>query len=226
MSAYNWPHPGCVGLWHFEDNANDASGQGNNGTNSGGAAYGIGKFGKSTYLTVDYWILTYSAALKVSDCTISCWWKGTEAGSRAVLFATSGVYIGSPSVYYGYSMDLHDGKIGMYINETQISGSALVNDGNWHFLIATRDNSVARLFVDGRIDGYYDSPPAISYCNHYPAGYYWAGSFVGAAYVKKAAPSIPGMSPTGYIDELMVENYAISPQEALNRYLFQKGVLN
>jgi hypothetical protein len=106
-----------------------------------------------------------------------------------------------------------------------LQGNIAVNDGRWHFIMATRDNSIARIYVDGRIDAAMGSPPALSYCNHAPASYYWAGSFIGAAYRPMIAPSTIGYFPSCDLDELMLENYAIGPEEALNRYLFYRGIL-
>jgi hypothetical protein len=107
----------------------------------------------------------------------------------------------------------------------QLTGSTTINDGTWHFLMATRNDSIARLYVDGRVDASQNSPAQLSYCGHNPSNFYWAGSFIGAAYRPMASPS-SGYYPTCYLDELMLENYAISPEEALNRYLFWEGVLN
>jgi hypothetical protein len=224
MSTWNWPHPGCVGLWRFQDNGNDDSGQGNNGTPSAGVAYGLGKFAKCANLTADYYALTYSADLKVADLTISAWYKSTSAGNPEVLLACSGIYVGSAGYgYYGYRFEVRSGRLVLMLMGTALTGSTAINDGSWHFLMGTRENSIARVYVDGRIDASIASPSSLSYCGHAPASYYWAGAFIGAAYRPMIAPSTIGYFPTGYLDELMLENYAISPQEALARYHFLAG---
>lgn len=226
MSTWNWPHQGCVGLWRLNDNVTDDSGNGING--SGYVEYSLGRNSKCLYLHDSYYSsLGYPAVLKVSDLTISMWYKGADAGSRVVLYATSGVYIGgSASGYYGHAIGVHGGKLGIYLKDTSYTGNIAINDNKWHFIMASRDDSYLRLYVDGRIDAAWSSPATITYCNHAPASYYWAGSFIGAAYRVMTAPSTPGLSPTCRIDDLMVEDYAITPQEALNRYLFLMGLLN
>lgn len=224
MSLYNWPHPGCVGLWRFQDNGNDDSGQANNGTPSAGVAYALGKIAKCANLTADYYTLSYADSLKVTDLTVSAWYKSTSADNPGVLLATSGIYVGSSYyTYYGYRFETKAGKLSLRLRNVDITGTMTINDGAWHFLMATRDDSIARVYVDGRIDVSLASPITLTYCNHHPYGYYWAGSFIGAAYRPMIAPSTIGYFPTCYLDELMLENYAISPQEALNRYLFLRG---
>jgi hypothetical protein len=227
MSLYNWPHPGCVGLWHFEDNGNDSSGQGNNGSPTADVAYTLGKFLKCSYLTADYYTLSYAAALKVSNLTISMWYKSTSADAVSALFACSGIYIGpSGYTYYGYRFDTRSGKATLMVMGTSIIGNTSINDGKWHFLMGTRNDSVARVYVDGRLDAATNSPPGLSYNAHNPATYQYAGAYIGAAYRPMTAPSTIGYFPTGYIDELMIENYSIEPKEAMDRYLFQRGLLS
>ena len=226
MSTWNWPHPGCVGLWHFQDNGYDSSGEGNDGAGSGGEAWSIGKFGRCTYLTADYFSLGYPASLKVANLTVSAWYKSTSADNPGVLLACSGIYVGGSGYgYYGYRFETRAGKLALLMMGTAVAGGATINDGGWHFLQATRADDIARLYVDGRIDAVLDSPPALTYCNHNPAAYYWAGAYIGAAYRPVIAPSTIGYFPTCYLDELMLENYAIEPSEALDRYLFQAGLI-
>lgn len=219
----NWPHPGCVGLWHFENDGTDSSGAGNNGSGSGGEVYTLGKFGKCAYLTADDYFLPYSSSLKVSDLTVSAWYNSTSNDNPGVLLACSGVlselgYYG----YYGYRFETLAGKATLIIGGRTCYGARLVNDGAWHFLMATRNDSVARVYVDGRIEATWANPDVIQYCSHSPGAGYYAGAFIGAAYFP-ANPPVIGHCPTCYLDELMLENYAIGPEEALDRYLFQKG---
>lgn len=227
MSLFNWPHPGCVGLWRFQDSGNDDSGQGNNGSPSAGVAYALGKFAKCANLTADYYTLAYAASLKVSDLTVSTWYKSTSNDNPGVMLACSGIYIGpSYYTYYGYRFETRSGKLTLLLMGTALVGNTSINDGAWHFLMGTRDDSIARIYVDGRIDATLSSPPSLSYCSHAPASYYWAGAYIGAAYRPMIAPSTIGYFPTCHLDELMLENYSIEPEEALNRYLFLTGMLN
>ncbi len=223
----NWPHPGCVGLWHFEDNGYDSSGQGNDAGGNGGEGWAIGKFGRCTYLTGDYFSLPYASSLKVADLTVSSWYRSNSNDNPGVLLACSGILVGGTSyAYYGYRFETRSGKLCLFLTGgSALIGSTAINDGKWHFLTATRDDDIARLYVDGRIDAILTSPPTLVYCNNAPYYYYYAGAYIGAAYRPMIAPSTIGYFPTCYLDELMLENYAIGPEEALDRYLFQIGEL-
>lgn len=218
----NWPHPGCVGLWHLAGNATDSSGNGNDGSPSAGVYYSpIGRWHTSPRITDDYWTLSYTDALKVSDLTISAWYCGTDDRARSVLFSCGGISIGEYfTLWYGYFFETKSGKLNLRINDLNYTSGTTINDDNWHFLMATRSDSVTRLYVDGRLDGGWANPAEIVYSGGQ------TGAFIAAAYQAGGVPSTPGVSPNNiWLDELMMENYAIEPKEALDRYLFQVGML-
>lgn len=224
--TFNWPQAGCVGLWHFEDNGVDASGAGNDGTASAGVAYAFGKFGKCANLTADYFSLGYDASLKVADLTISAWYKSTSADNPGTILACSGIYVGSGSYgYYGYILETRLGKVSLKLNSFVLTGNIAINDGLWHWIVATRDDAYARIYIDGAMDAEVASPDAINYCNHAPASYYYAGAYIGAAYRAMIAPSTIGNFPTCSLDELQVLNYALSPAQVRRMYAFQRGFL-
>ena len=222
-SAFNWPQAGCVGLWHFADNGNDSSGNANNGTASAGVAYALGKFGKCADLTADYFTLPYSASLKVSNLTISAWYKSTSAGSVETILACSGIYVGQPYRYYGYIFETRAGKVSLKLMSSVLTGNMTINDGLWHHIAATRDDNYARIYVDGSLDAKVATTTALSYCSHAPASYYWAGAHIGAAYRAMIAPSTIGNFPTCCLDELQLLNYALSPNQVRRLYAFQIG---
>lgn len=224
-SAFNWPQAGCPGLWHFQDDGVDSSGTGNDGTPSAGVTYAFGKFGKCANLVADYFSLGYDASLKVTDLSISTWYKSTSVGAVETLMACSGIYVGSPYGYYGYIFETRSGKASLKLMNAVLTGTAAINDGHWHWIAATRDDAYARIYVDGSLDVEVATPTALSYCSHAPASYYWAGAFIGAAYRAMIAPSTIGNFPTCYIDELQLLNRALSPAQVRQRYAFQRGML-
>jgi hypothetical protein len=225
-SAYNWPSPGCKGLWHFQDNGTDSSGEGNNGTASAGVAYALGKFGKCAYLTADYFTLAYVASLQVSNLTILAWYKGTDAAARSTLFGTSGIYVGGSSyTYYGYNFETRLGKVSLMLRGDSLTGVTQVDDNIGHLIAATRDNDFARVYVDGHLDAEQESPNTLAYCVHNPATYYWAGSSIGGSWQAKIAPSTMSYYPTCYLDELQLLDYALTPAQMRRLYAFQRGFL-
>ena len=222
-SAFNWPQAGCVGLWRFEDDGVDSSGAGNDGTASAGVTYAFGKFGKCANLAADYFTLPYSASLKVSNLTISAWYKSTSAGSVETILACSGIYVGQPYGYYGYIFETRAGKVSLKLRSSVLTGNMTINDGLWHHIAATRDDNYARIYVDGVLDVEASGPVTLSYCSHAPASYYWARAYIGAAYRAMIAPSTIGNFPTCYLDELQLLDYALSPAQVRRLYAFQIG---
>lgn len=228
MSVYHWPSPGCVGLWRFEGDGVDGSPEANTGTEHY-INYTIGRFGQCAVFDAaspSRFSMTYADSLKVADLTVMAWYKGTDTASRATLFCTSGIYIGSTYyTYYGYNFETRAGVAALMLRSEVVAGASAINDGSWHWLVATRDNDYARIYVDGKIDVESESPTTLSYCSHAPASYYYACSQIGGSYRAMIAPSTIGNYPTCSLDELQVLNYALSPEQVRRSYAFQRGEL-
>lgn len=221
MSAYSWPSPGCVGLWKFNNNGNDDSGEGNNATAVGATYDCPGRFGAyCTYLHNDRFDLIYDDSLKPTDLTIAVWFKGTDTYAISTLYATTGLYMGETSyTYYGFHLETHAGYPALRLRNTSLVGATAVNDGAWHWLVATRDNSFARVYVDGRIDAEITSPITIVYKSSDPAD-----CFIGASWLP-TNPITLGNEPICYLDELQIWNYAMTPGQIYRMYAFQLGGL-
>jgi hypothetical protein len=146
---------GLVAYYPFDGTANDASGNGNNGTRHGGsfttdrnsAANGAYLFnGTSDYIDcATAWQLTNSY-----EHTIAVWVKSTKATEEAQAIA------GYLSINYGYGLVIrwHDGRFGMMAGDgtswNYASGpDVLQGDGRWHFLAGTRSGGITRIYVDG-----------------------------------------------------------------------------
>ncbi len=228
MSIYHWPSPGCVGLWRFEGDGVDGSPEANTGTEHN-IDYVVGKFGQCAVFDAaspSYFAMTYADSLKVADLTVMAWYKGTDTASRATLFCTSGIHIGTSSYsYYGYNFETRSGKAAIMLGADALIGATAINDNLWHWIAATRDDDYARIYVDGSMDAELADPNSLSYCAHNPATYYYACSQIGGAYRAMIAPSTIGNYPTCSLDELQVLNYALSPTQVRRLYAFQRGEL-
>jgi hypothetical protein len=209
--------------------ASDISGNDNTGSPSAGVYFGpVGRFRHvGPNITGDYWTLTYSAALKVADLTISAWYCSADTSAWAVFFSCGGIYI-APTYYvwYGYYFGISAGKLTLKIQDRALTGTMAINDGKWHRITATRNDSVARLYVDGRLDAAWNTPYEIQYLIHSPANYAYAGAFIAASHRAMSAPSTPGNSPaTGVLSDIRVMNRAVSPDEERMTYMLQTGVV-
>jgi hypothetical protein len=151
------PTNGLVGWWPFNGNANDESGNGNDGTVNG-ATLTADRFGISDraygFDGVDDFINTQSSGpLGSSDRSLSVWLNNNSSSLTQIL----GYGYQPPSggefnlllnqLCQGITIDVHNN----YITFTSIN----LSDGNWHNVICTYNNSIGssiigvRMYVDG-----------------------------------------------------------------------------
>jgi 5-hydroxyisourate hydrolase-like protein (transthyretin family) len=149
-----------VGLWHFDEGigsiASDLSGNGNDGTLSGG------KFGNAlNFDGNDYVEILDSSSLEPNAITVEAWVKSSSIGAyryivskylptRPGIYSSYGLYTGSSGglrFYIGYGsswIGSPDAGIGVW-------------DGKWHHVAGTFDNNdpaTVKLYVDGiQVDG-------------------------------------------------------------------------
>lgn len=213
---FNWPQPGCVGLWHFNRNMNDSSGYGNNASGLD-ITWPTAKFGLGANLNgvSSYMDISDHASLHTTQFTISVWYKGTDAGDISTIYSITGGYRG-PTYYFNYGLVfavcdglLAIGTADMDYKFNYIYGTEVVNDGEWHWCAATP----GKVYVDGQLVG--------SGSETTPGWYATHDVCIGARYEGGVATDIL----TGLVDELMLLNYALTDNQIQRAYLFQVGAL-
>ena len=147
------PYTGIVGLWHFDDDANDSSGKSNHGFVYGGATFIDGKFGKALSFdgVDDYVDCGNDESLDPGDnITIETW-----------IYPTSWVhdtYVGIVSkrdAWVGMDWELYYDRATSRIrvvmgNKVVIHGANTSPSLNaWHHLVYTKSGSVHKLYLDG-----------------------------------------------------------------------------
>ena len=207
-----------VGLWHFDGDANDSSGNDNDGTIHGaswvpaGPTWTTGMFGNALSFdgTDDYVQVPDSTSLEPSNITVEAWIKrlggpgnnkyivskhyGSGWNSYALRAYSSGLqfYIGTTSTWYGSPM------------------SGPVWDGNWHHVVGTFDGSYVRLYVDGSEVGMGTLVPVGTSIAYDGAG------------VKFGVPGDPWLSGPyhfgGKIDEVRIWDVALGSTAILQSY--------
>jgi hypothetical protein len=150
-----------VGFWPFNGNANDESGNGNNGVPMG-ASLTIdreGNYNSAYYFDgVDDYIDVAGAFAFTSNATVSVWFKlanTTYSGNVHILnFDASvasriGLYV-SPS--YSYKL------AGVFRDESDLAiGSLLgtiigLNDDQWHHVVLRYDGTDLKIYLDGNLE--------------------------------------------------------------------------
>jgi O-glycosyl hydrolase len=166
------PGSSPVAWYPFEGNANDASGNGNNGTLNN-VTFTTGKLGayaaqfngSNSYVQIP---------LVVSnDFTIAFWLKTTGSASSGQWWDGKGLVDGEvPGTVNDFGVSLVGTKVGLGIGnpDTTVTTTNAANDGQWHHVAATRDAVSGQMlvYVDGVLQaagygplGTRTAPPAL-----------------------------------------------------------------
>jgi hypothetical protein len=144
------PTNGLVGYWPFNGNANDESGNGNNGTVNGATLTTDRNGNANAAYDFDDNIITIgnNGQFELSEFTLSFWGlipSGTVFGTLATGISNwdngnlgywIGASAGNPSIYF-------DGLA---------AGNSNILDDNWHMLSLTYSGGTATLYLDGILE--------------------------------------------------------------------------
>ena len=153
------PTNGLVGWWPFNGNANDESGNGNNGTVNG-ATLTTDRFGAAnkaySFDGVDDFIeVQHNNNLNILPITILAWFQTQNPQfnkmivSKYACQSQNGYSLhlsnNYPSAYYFF-----DGNSNDYLSLDGVSNNfQTLNDNLWHCAILTVKNDSSKLFIDG-----------------------------------------------------------------------------
>ena len=213
------PTNGLVGWWPFNGNANDESGNGNNGTVNGATLTSdrFGNVGKAySFNGISDFIDLRSSVLGItgnSDRTISCW-INTSAQNVQTVFASGLGVSGNPCSNNGktYNLRLVNSKLGvMTYNCGNCSSCDLypqsgsnLTDNNWHNVTVFMKSDTAYTYVDGFFENTQFMPNTNTTAD---------SNFIGKdnhiGYLDYF---------DGKIDDLAIWNRALTPQEITNLY--------
>lgn len=143
---------GLVGWWRFDEGsgmtAYDHSKKGNNGSleNMEEEDWVDGKVGKCLDLDGDNdWIKLPTNAFSTGPVSMAFWIKTTETRERIPL-TIEGAW------FFKVGRGGSDNKIGVSFTGSSvdiIDSTSVINDDEWHFVVATHDGTTARLYIDG-----------------------------------------------------------------------------
>jgi hypothetical protein len=151
------PTNGLVGYWPFNGNANDASGNGNNGTVNGailttdrnGNANSAYSFNNNSIT------LSPNNVFNSNQFSVSAWFKISENNLATTFSTIFSNYNSTANGYNGFWLGLLGNKANIYVgdglNGVNIISSNTCNDGLWHLITATRNGNAYSLFLDGTL---------------------------------------------------------------------------
>ena len=197
---------GLVCYWTGDGNANDLSGQGNNGTWTGTEAYATGKFGNAFSFNGSNFVHSDTpATTNVDNWTISAWVNPN--GSNGYIVMNGANASTSPSDDGGYGFYLNNNKLGAMYASVKFfdSGYTFPSTGVWYYVVMERANGTTKFYVNGEqvgntFSGAQYTPIAPTQLNIATGNNNGEGSF------------------SGLIDEVMLYSRALSADEIKSLY--------
>ena len=208
------------GLWHFEGNADDTSGNGNNGTVNG-ATLVAGRVGSEAYLfngSSNYITAPSDLSLQITgNISIAAWIKANGYAQWGSIIQYSNPGEAEANNYlYNVAWANGSGDLRLFWeygggNNVTTDFSTNLNTGRWYHIVAVRDTSEkkAYLYVDGEL---FDSQ---AYSNN-PTGGSTAQLWIGKD------PNA-GVHFDGTIDEVALWDRTLSSSEVHDLFFLQSG---
>lgn len=141
---------GLAAWYPFCGNSIDESGNGNNGLVNG-CTLTNNRFGDANSAydfngITDHITVNSSSSLEIDGTlSISVWIKTTTSLDRTILDK------GQATNYWNYGLNIDDGRIGYSYTNFTVGPNQLINDGNWHHIVATINENANSMsfYVDG-----------------------------------------------------------------------------
>jgi hypothetical protein len=230
------PTVGLVGYWGFNGNANDQSGNGNNGTVNGatlttdrnGIQNSTYTFGAGNFIQTNNLILncinnfSYSTWVNsLSPIIIPLEDVQTGISSQCVIHPTHGACFGPEQTNSGAGLYVGNNGVVVIEHSHLYVRTALVYEGaisNWNLITVIYENKVPKLYIDGQyiktgIADFRDVHPSSGFDNTNYADYSKSGfgsSFNGQ--------SNQGIFFNGQLDDIAIYNRVLTQEEITQLY--------
>jgi hypothetical protein len=199
------PTNGLVGWWPFNGNANDESGNNNNGTVNGATLTTDrnGQINKAyNFDGNDYIEVNRSNSIEpTNQITYACW-VFMNSGFNGSTFFVKGYQVGLGS--YGYSISLAALSSGGTYGGNSINTT--VQQNRWYYMLTTYDGNSCKLYIDGQLVHTSNPNGTLQYNN--------LNLFMGVS----NTPTVPVVYLNGKLDDIAIWNRALTQQEVTNLY--------
>lgn len=159
------PSDGLIGWWPFNGNANDESGNGNDGTVNG-AVLTEDRFGNanSAYSfdgvisEIEFTQGTETSLNNTGDISFSFYIKTTQTNTGIIVsfgdhnLESGGGYLAALDIYNPNSQQ--SGYLNYHTNGSWGNSTNEVNDNEWHSIIIIQRNDTLSLFIDGILNSF------------------------------------------------------------------------
>jgi autotransporter-associated beta strand protein len=181
----------------------------NNGTGASGASFVAGKVGNAlslagdgTFVAISNRVTSFDGSTAGVNWTLAMWIKTSQAGAGYAYQGDGGWVSGNTAFYLNQGNTSAGTRVGaVRYAGGWLTGSAGVNDGNWHFIAITDSSGIKNVFVDGNLDA-----ATTAWGNPGVGGQFWIGG------TADGGDGVADMN--GLIDEVSIYNRALSQTEA------------
>jgi len=192
---------GLVAYYAFDNDANDSSGNGNDGILNGDPQWVAGKIGGALEFNGDDYVNCGNGpSLQIQDVITMAFWFQVEAFQNTwEAFMAKGDDSYRTSRGGGTGDATHMGVSGTSIGS--FNGTVIVTGGQWHHMSAVYDGSEARIYIDGVLDTTNPGTGQINISNYD----FWIGN----------NSQQTGRFFHGLLDEVMIYDRVLSEAEIL-----------
>lgn len=192
----------------------------NNGTGASGASFVPGKVGNAlslagdgTFIAISNRVTSLDGGTAGVNWTLAMWIKTSLAGA-GYAYQGDGSWVSDNTAFY---LNQGNTTAGTQVGAVRwgggwLTGSASVNDGNWHFIAITDSGGTINIFVDGNLD-----TTTTSWSNPSVGGQFWIGG------TADGGDGVADMN--GLIDEVLIYNRALSQTEVRSLTNFEPTLM-
>jgi len=205
-----------VGWWKFEGNANDSSGNGNNGTEKGDPTYVEGKIGhaisfdgQDDRIEVHATFAGNPELFPAKAISVSAWVRSTVPASAlcSVIrheFHFTPLQTFADSAWATAFTNRYGSRV---LRRTSFDWSE-INDGKWHYYAVTYNNGILEVWIDGTKE----------VSNNFGPFPLWTGDDQPWVFGGKERGEESGEYYPGELDDVRIYNYALSKGEITTLY--------
>ncbi len=208
--------PNLVGWWKFDGNANDSSGTGNNGQETGDPAYVAGKIGQSISfdglsdrIEVQATFADNPELFPAKAISVSAWVRSTVPAS-AICSLIRHEFHSTPLQTFGdraWATAFID-RFGSRVLRRMSFDWSKINDGKWHHYAVTYNNGIHEVWIDGIKEA----------SNNYGPFPLWTRDDKPWVFGGKERGEGGGEYFPGELDDVRIYNYALSKDEITTFY--------
>jgi hypothetical protein len=205
-----------VGWWKFDGNANDSSGNGNNGTEKGDPTYVAGKIGQAISfdgegdrIEVPATVAGNPELFPATAISASAWVRTTVSANALYSLVRHEFHFTPLQTYSGgvWAAAFINQNGSRALHSTRFDWSK-INDGKWHHYAVTYSNGIHEVWIDGTKE----------VSNNFGSFPLWTGDNQPWVFGGKERGEGGGEHYPGELDDVRIYNYALSESEIKTLY--------